>query len=55
MFKQQKTLALNTPLEDRKPFHICTSGEYSHRVVVICQDEHKEWLSCKLSLQQQRL
>lgn len=47
--------AHNTPSEDQRPFHICTSAECLHPAVVVYQDEHKEWLSCKLSLQQQQL
>lgn len=45
----------NWPLEDQRPFHRCTSAEYLHPVAVIYQDEHKEWLSCKLSLLQLKL
>lgn len=47
--------AQNIPLVDQRPFHICTYAEYLHPAVVIYQDERKEWLSCKLSLQQQKL
>lgn len=41
-----------TPLEDQKPSHICISAEWLHPFAATCQDEHEEWLSCKLSLQQ---
>lgn len=53
--KPQKKMAVNAPLEDRKLFHICTSVECLPPVVATYQDEHKEWPSCKLSLQQQQL
>lgn len=42
---------MNTPLEDQKPSHICTSAEWLHPFAATYQDEHEEWLSCKLSLQ----
>lgn len=48
-------LVYNTPLVDQRPSHIYTFAEYLHPVVVICLDEHTEWLSCKLSLQQRQL
>ena len=54
-FSGRKWLAGDTPLEDQKPSHICTSVECSHPFVVICQDEHREWLFYKLSSQQQQL
>lgn len=43
------------PSEDQRPFRRRTSAGYSHLFVVIYQDERKEWLSGKLSLQLQRL
>lgn len=42
---------MNTPLKDQKPSHICTSAEWLHPFAATYQDEHEEWLSCKLSLQ----
>ena len=41
----------NTPLKDQKPFHKCTLPECLHPVAATCQDEHKESLYGKLSLQ----
>lgn len=45
----------NTPLEDQKPFHMCTSAVYLHHAAVTCQDEQQVWPSCMLSSQQQLL
>lgn len=58
-FKNWKTilhiLVNNTPLVDQRPSRIYIFAEYLHPVVAICLDEHTEWLSCTLSLQQRRL
>lgn len=47
-----ETESHNAPSEDRKPSHICTSAVYLHLVAATCQDEQKEWPSCKFSSRQ---
>lgn len=47
----QKISIRNTPLEDQKPFHKCTFAECLHPSAAACQDEQKESLYGKLSLQ----